>query len=229
MSLAPAAHSHSAYLGQRRARSLESARRRTRFIAALRIALLAAMALLTLNLVIQIVLSANQTAEETLEGPAGDIERIVNPRFTGRDRDGTPFVVTAESAIRRPGDVPGLTELEQPRLDYELLRRAGSEPGEVLARSGLYNPQTNTLRLDSEVRLATQSGYRFETDSAMLDLEDSAISGDHPVYGEAPWGAIRAGRFEVRDNGAHVIFSDGVRTRLYVEESDGGAETENGE
>lgn len=229
MALASAAHPAHPHLGQRRARSLESARARTRFIGGLRIVLLAAMALLILNLVIQIVLNARGVPEETLQGAAGDIERIVNPRFTGRDRDGTPFVVTAQSAIRQPGSVPGLTELERPRLDYELLRRTGSEPGEVLARAGVYNPQANTLRLEQDVRLRTRSGYSFETEAATLDLGQARISGDTPVLGAAPWGAIRAGSFEVRDDGAHVIFSDGVRTRLYVEESAGQAETENGE
>ena len=211
-------------LGERRAQSLAAARRRSRFVAGLRLALLAALALIALNLAVQILINGRGHELAAPDVPTGEVERIVNPRFTGRDAQGTPFVVTADSAVRQPGGVLGLTALENPRLDYALLGEAAGRSA-VLAETGLYDPQARTLRLETDVSLSTRSDYEFETSSATLHLEESRITGDAPVYGEAPWRAIRAGGFEVREDGRHVIFTDGVVTRLIIDERAGdGAE-----
>lgn len=224
------AHAHTAIgpgLGERRAQSLAAARRRSRFVGAMRLALLAGLAVIALNALVQIILNDSGPAGPAPDAPTGEIERIVNPRFTGRDANGTPYVVTAETAVRRPGGVVGLTELENPRLDYALVEEA-AEASEVLAQSGLYNPQDRTLRLDRQVRLSTQSDYTFQTSTATLHLRDGRITGDEPVFGAASFGAIRAGGFEVRDDGHHISFTGGVRTRLIVDErAADGAEEEN--
>lgn len=214
-------------LGRQRARSLAAARRRSAFVRRLRLALLVALGLIALNALVQILLNDAGIAEAP-EVPTGELERIIHPRFTGRDEDGTPFVVTAESAVRRPGGVVGLTELDQPRLDYALLGDTG-QTSEVLARSGYYDPQARTLLLQDEVNFATQSGYRFETRRATLHLEDSRVEGEVPVFGVTDWGAIRAGGFVVQEDGAHIVFTDGVRTRIYADQSADAGDRENGQ
>lgn len=223
------AHAHTAIgpaLGQRRAQSLAAARRRSRFVGVLRWTLLAGLALIALNALVQIILSDSGVRLAAPDAPTGEVERIVNPRFTGRDADGTPFAVTADSAVRRQGGVVGLTELENPKLDYALVDQA-TQASEVLARTGLYNPQERTLRLERDVSLSTRSDYEFETASATLHLQDGRIIGDDPVFGQAPWGAIRADGFQVRDDGHQITFTGDVRTRLIIDErAPDGAEEE---
>ncbi|WP_375283757.1 LPS export ABC transporter periplasmic protein LptC [Marinicauda pacifica] len=217
-------------LTPRRADAFAAAQRRSVFVRRLRIALLAGIGLIALNIVLQNILRAPDVSGGTPEQPTGELERIVNPRFIGRDEDGTPFVVTADSAVRRPGSIVGLTELENPRLDYSMLGEGlEAGPGAVLANLGVYNPDTRSLELNQAVNLSTRSGYRFETPSATIQLPESRIVGEEPVYGEAPWGAIRAGGFEVHEEGRRVIFTDGVTTRLYLNErSDETRDTETG-
>ncbi|XBQ16758.1 MAG: LPS export ABC transporter periplasmic protein LptC [Oceanicaulis sp.] len=206
-------------IGQRRARSLAGARRRSRLVRLARLCLIALAAGVLINVAVQIVISAMGVVDE----PAAEItggERIVNPRFTGRDQGGAPFVVTALTAARRSGGAGAVADLESPTLDYALVDAAAEEASSVLARAGVFDETAQTLLLQDEVRLNTASGYTFRTEAALIHLREGRLSGDAPVYGEAPWGAVRAGRFEVEDDGRRIILEDGVQTRLYMNDAE---------
>ncbi len=198
-----------------RGRRLESARDRTAFVGRLRWALGLLVAMLAIQVVMQVAARDAGPGREALAAPTGDGERIVNPRFTGRDQSGAPYVVTADAALRRYDADTLATDLERPRLEYDLI--ADGAGSRVLAESGIYDAEARKLFLDSDVRFATRSGWAFETASALLDLSAASILGEEPVAGESPWGRIRASSFEVRDRGDHIIFRGGVRTQLVVD------------
>ena len=203
----------------RRARAFDNAWRRSVFVRRLRLGLLALAGLIALNALVQIVISDAGDLAEAPAAPGGDAERIVNPRFTGRDETGAPYVVTAETASRRSRGAGGLTDLTAPVLDYGLLSTDGADPSQVLARAGVYDAEARVLELENAVRFATRSGYSFSTDRAAIHLGDARITGDADVEGSAPWGRIRAGGFEVTDGGERVVFTDGVRTRIFTDEA----------
>lgn len=205
-------------IGERRARSIAGARRGGFRVRAFRYALLAAMAAILANAGYQLVVSslAGGTAPAAF-APAGSNERIVNPRFTGRDEGGAPFTVTADAAVRRTGGVAGLAELERPALDYAFIE--AEDVSQVLAETGVFDEAEQTLLLTDSVRLATRSGYTFATDSALIRLREGRVEGDAPVTGTAPWGAVRANAFDVRDDGQRIIMTGDVRTRIYMDRS----------
>lgn len=203
-------------IGSRRAQSLAAARRRTRFVAGLRLFLGAAAAAVALNALVEILLSGRAYTPGEALTPAGQSERIINPRFTGRDESGAPFVITADTAERRTEGLETLTDLERPALDYALLERA-AEASQVLAQRGVFNERAQTLALNSQVRLTTRSGYIFRTEAATLHLREGRVTGDQPVFGLAPWGAVRADAFEVRDDGREIALSGDVRTRFFAD------------
>lgn len=213
-------------IGQRRARSLATARSRSRFVSGVRFALIIAAVLVALNAAVQIIRSSGHgEITEPLLQTSGGAERIINPRFTGRDESGVPFVITADTAERRIGGSLGEVDLTQPTLDYALLD--GDENGSrVLADRGIFNELEQSLTLIQSVRLSTRSGYVFETNSATLYLREGAIIGTEPVLGLAPWGGVRADGFEVRDEGADVSFTGDVRTRINAPEQALEAENE---
>lgn len=209
-------------IGQRRARSLAGARRRTGLVRGLRIVLLAVMGALALNAVVQIVLSGSgQPDQPTIELTGG--ERIVNPRFVGRDESGQPFILTALSAARRGGGLGAIADLDSPSLDYALFEADADQASQVLAATGVFDETEQSLFLRRDVELTTRSGYTLNTHSALIRLNEGVISGEDGVYGEAPWGAVRAGRFEVHDDGRRIVLENGVRTRLYMNEEAGDA------
>ncbi len=215
---AAAAASRTSTLGARRSRSLASARRRSRMVQGLRIVLLALITATVINAAIQLVQQSLAGGNEVDFAPTAGSQRIVNPRFVGRDEGGAPFVVTAESAIRREGGLTGVADLERPTLDYQLVDATDSS--QVLAETGVFDDAAQSLELGGQVSLVTRSGYQFDTEAALIRLREGEISGDVPVSGTAPWGAVRADRFEVYDDGRRIVLRGDVRTRLYMDETE---------
>jgi len=211
---------------QERQRRLEAARDRTAFVGRLKWVLALVLVALGMQVMIQVASRESGPTRDALIAPSGDAERIVNPRFTGRDESGAPYVVTADAALRRYDALSPSTDLERPRLDYDLIARGEESGSRVLAESGTYDAESRTLFLDRDVRFSTQSGWDFETASALLDLSTGGIIGQEPVSGGSPWGQIRARAFEVRERGDHIIFRGEVRTRINVERAPGNGQTD---
>ena len=128
---------HHAAWEPRRALTLGAARRRSAVVRGLRYALIAASAGLVLLLGVQIF-TGGGGREDGPTAPVSSDVRMTNPRFTGRDDNSTPFTVTADVAIRRIVESAELTELERPRLDYDLFA-AGAEASQVLAETGIFD------------------------------------------------------------------------------------------
>lgn len=203
-------------LGARRSRSLAAARRRSRVVQALRLILLTLIVMVVANAVIQLVMQSLAGGNEPGFAPAAGAQRIVNPRFVGRDETGAPFIVTAASAVRREGGISSVADLERPVLDYLLVE--ADDASQVLAETGVFDDAAQSLQLGGQVRLTTRSGYSFQTEAATIRLREGEISGDVPVFGAAPWGAVRADRFEVYDEGRHIVLRGDVRSRFTMDE-----------
>ncbi len=205
----------------RRAVTLAAAHRRTRLVRRLRLALWAAAALLAALIVGLIVLDRNPT----VAAPEPEIDdgavRMANPRFTGRDASGNAFIVTANQALRRPGETPNLTDLENPALRIEPDGEGvNSTPTEADALRGVYDNETKTLQLEADVDLATDSGYRFKTSRAQVNLADRTAQGDQPVEVTGPVGRIQAQSWRFEDDGRVMHFEGDVQTVLYEDETD---------
>lgn len=214
----------------RRAVTLAAARRRTRLVRRLRFALWAAAALLAAALVGLIIMDRDpQVAAPQPEIDDGAV-RMANPRFTGRDAAGNAFVVTADQALRRPGEAPDLTDLENPALrimpDGE---GAKATPTEADALRGVYNNESKILRLEADVDLATDSGYRFKTSQAQVNLAERTAEGDQPVEVTGPVGRIKAQSWRFEDDGRVMHFEGDVQTVLYEDGTDAGAPAQEAE
>ena len=202
-------------IGQRRAKSLAQARARSTMIERIKLALGIIIALALLNVLVQIIMAGTGAREEASFAVTGG-ERIINPRFTGRDEAGQPFVVTATSAMRPDAGV-GIAELELPNLQYALINSAQSDNSTVLANAGLFDEYNRTLLLREAVKLTTTSGYALATESALIVLSEGRIEGEDAVRGTGPWGSISANGFEVSRDGQHIELVGDVRTRLYLD------------
>lgn len=203
----------------RRATTLAAARKRTAFVRALRYGLVALAALIVAGISIQILLrtQGGETSEPVI---VGEDARMINPRFTGRDESGAPYVVTADAAVRQRGDEAHITELESPRLDYDLIA-ADEEADGVLARTGMFNAEARTLDLRADVRFNTRSGYEFFADHARVFLSEDRVMGESAVEGDGPMGTIRANGYEILDGGDRVVFTGNVQTRIRNDDADG--------
>jgi lipopolysaccharide export system protein LptC len=133
---------------------------------------------------------------------AGEL-RMVNPHYSGADRQGRPFVVTAAVGRQVP-DRQDLVSLEMPRADMKTHSGTGIV---VTAATGIYQSQAQLLDLFGEVTLVHQNGTRFVTDTARVDVAKNTAEGGDPIAGEGPSGGIKADGFRILDKGDTIIFT----------------------
>lgn len=202
--------------------AIAQVRRRARLVAALRVALIAGVVVIAGHALARVALSdAGGEQSETL-GPAGETERVVGARYTGRDEQGRPFTIESAAASRTGGATGDQADLQAPRLDYaSLFGEQAQNASAALAEMGRYDEQSRTLSLEGSVRFSTRSGYVFRTEAASVDLENARIFGDAPIAGRAPWGEVQANGFEVRDRGDRIRFTGGVVMRFADENAAG--------
>lgn len=211
----------------RRALTLNTARRRTAFVGLLRLVFIGAAVGIVALLLTQLILGNAGGPIEAQEAVSTDV-RMINPRFTGRDENLTPYTVTADIAIRRRENSDGVTELQRPRLDYDFIS-AGDQLSQVLAETGSYDPTNRILDLNTEVNLQTDTGYTFLSQHARVHLRDQRVSGEQPVIGTGPNGSIRSDRYEILEGGNRVIFEGNVRAQILQDRTEIAEMTENGE
>jgi len=133
--------------------------------------------------------------------------RMVNPRYTGLDRDNRPYTITADAA-RQSGtntrNADDLVALEGPKAD--ILTREGAWVV-VAGNTGVYQPGAQLLDLFGNVTLLHDKGYRFKTDSARVDVNAGTAEGHEPVSGDGTSGTVHSAGFKILQKGDVVVFT----------------------
>lgn len=142
----------------------------------------------------------------------GDEEvRMLNPRFTGNDAKGQPYVVTASSALQDKKN-PDLLKLNDIEADITLTDQAWVS---MMAPSGALNVRTSILVIDDVIDFYTDSGYEFHAQNGKADLSAGLFESNSAVRGQGPAGKIAANnmRFNIKER--RLYFGGGVRMTLY--------------
>ncbi|HVA13230.1 MAG TPA: LPS export ABC transporter periplasmic protein LptC [Stellaceae bacterium] len=136
--------------------------------------------------------------------------RMVDPRYSGIDRDNQPYVLTAATATQSsPAD--DIVSLDAPKAD--MTTNSGNWV-EVTGYTGTYQPQPQLLDLYGNVELYQDRGNEFHTDSARLDIANGSALGDQPVTGQGPFGHVTAEGFTMSNRGAVIDFTGKTRLTL---------------
>lgn len=147
-------------------------------------------------------------------------QRVVNPRYRGKDKRNQSFVITADEARQWLAE-PDYVALKNPRASITL--RSGAWV--VLnAPKGRYGKKDSTLLLDGGITLFHDEGYDLHTQSAIVDLQKGTAQGFDPVSGKGPLGKMSSAGFQVLDEGHRIVFTG--RSKLIV---DGGSIKKNGD
>ncbi|MEE9381723.1 MAG: LPS export ABC transporter periplasmic protein LptC [Hyphomonadaceae bacterium] len=190
----------------RRQLTLEQARGRSDLVKLLRM-LFVAGAAISLGVLLGHLAANTMERSGTIEIPTEEAITMLSPRFTGRDLEGQPFVITADSVQRQAGSQDRVF-LSMPTLSDEL-------GGLVTAPEGIYDQAAQTLELNKNVVLANENGYVFQTSQAIVHMSDSRVVGLEPLKGSGPTGEIEADSYEVTDNGARIVLRGHVKMTLY--------------
>jgi lipopolysaccharide export system protein LptC len=156
-------------------------------------------------------------ANAEIEGT--DVMLMHNPRYVGRTRDAEPYELTAASAYVDPKK-PSHIHLDHLAAE---LTPPDKRNLELVALTGLYNRTADKLDLDGDIALTTSDGYRFETQSARINLQSGRVLGDQPITGQGPAGTLSADQFEIHDSGQLLRFKGRVKVTLPPHQAPEGA------
>jgi lipopolysaccharide export system protein LptC len=129
--------------------------------------------------------------------------RMINPRYSGIDREGRPFVVIAASARQIP-DRQDLVSLQSPVAEMRL--RSGAQV-QATSVSAVYQSQAGVIDMFGDVTVTHQDGTRFVTQTARVNAAQNTAEGNDPVVGHGPAGDIKAQGFRIIDKGESIIFT----------------------
>lgn len=177
--------------------SIGDAARYTRFVTIMKRALpLAAGAILAA--VIAYSMQPRQPAQKlpfTFES-IGRIDNdlaMIKPRLTGKDSDGNPFVITADSAIQ---DGNNVRRARLKNIEADLTMKDGRWLT-ITAPSGFVDTEAHKLWLGGAIALFSDDGNELHTTQAFVDLARGFVTGDHTITGQGPQGTVRADRFRM--------------------------------
>jgi hypothetical protein len=84
------------------------------------------------------------------------------------------------------------------------------------ANTGLYQQDTKTLMLYGDINIFTDRGYEFHGTSADVNVNAGTVASDDKVWGQGPFGLLRANGLRVYDKGERIVFINGVHTTLFT-------------
>lgn len=188
--------------------------RRSRFVGAMRIALpLLALVLIALLIAWPQVYRRSdgfRLAFSTIEVEDGALT-MTKARYRGTDHKDQPFLVSADTATQDPND-PKRVTLD--RIAADMTMRDGTWLA-LNANSGAYHQGEQTLTLQDDISVFTDRGYELHGISARVDLAAGTLASDDKVWGQGPFGLLRANGMRVDGNGNRVRFINGVQVTLF--------------
>jgi lipopolysaccharide export system protein LptC len=142
---------------------------------------------------------------------------MIQPRLTGVDEEGDPYIVTAEEAI-------------QDRLDARHARLINVQGDVTLkdgawisgsAPAGVLDAAKKFLTLTGAISVFSDSGNEAHTTAADINMANGMITGTHTVTGQGPLGTFRADRFRI-DRDKNLIYLYGnVHMTVYAHAKSG--------
>jgi lipopolysaccharide export system protein LptC len=191
--------------GPRRTVSLREARARTNFVHIIRL-LFTTAAVVSAGLLVGPVITHSIFQNTPAPTPPGTAVTMINPRFEGKDANGQPYVITADTARRRRENAQ-LIDLTNPVLE-------DAASSKVRAREGVYDRENQLLDLVGDVVMTDAAGYTFTSDKARMHIEENRVEGQTPLNGVGPIGDVKGDEYEVRDNGNLIILRGHVQTTI---------------
>ncbi|MCZ7661300.1 MAG: LPS export ABC transporter periplasmic protein LptC [Xanthobacteraceae bacterium] len=215
----PAGHDTHAWTVSRRAdigRAFRRARRHSRRVRILRLAIPLAVLVGTLVIVLMTwfnplrVLANLPTASGGKLAVSGSKITMELPRLAGFTKDSRSYEVSAKSAIQdlaKPDQVE-LREI-QARMGFQ-----DQSTVEMRAVSGTYNTKREQLVLSERITLTSSKGYAGHLSEAAVDMRKGSITSERPVRITMPSGVLESNRLQVLESGDLIRFDGGVVLHL---------------
>jgi lipopolysaccharide export system protein LptC len=215
MSIALDGHSENRLL------AFSAARRHTRLIALLRLLVPATAVLLSAGFVLMSYLDIRSLTEPQFDPDAtaisGSTITMEQPRLTGYNNQRRPYELIATRA-EQDITAPAKIDLNQLAARMQL---EGDGWARLESNQGFFDNEAQTLRLNKDVNVTSNTGYHAVMNSADVDLEAGRVTSDEPVAVTFDAGQLNADRIEIRDGGDLIIFQGRVRMKIEPSKASG--------
>jgi len=134
------------------------------------------------------------------------------PHLSGFTKDARAYEFTADAA-KQDLTKPDIVELHNIHAKMAMQDKTTME---MTADLGVYDTKGETLRLETNILLSSSNGYKGRLSEAMVDIRKGNVTSDHPVELEMLQGTLNANKLEIVDSGDLVRFHDGVHMTMML-------------
>jgi lipopolysaccharide export system protein LptC len=134
------------------------------------------------------------------------------PHLSGFTRDERAYELTADSA-RQDLTKPDLIELHNIHAKVQMQDKSTLE---ISAANGIYDSKAEVLKLDQSIELSSTTGYSSQLSEATIDIHKGNVVSERPVAVQMLHGTLNAKRLEIVDSGDLVRFDGGVDMTLLL-------------
>lgn len=135
-----------------------------------------------------------------------------HPRLSGFTGDARAYELSADAA-KQDLTKPDLIELHNIRAKVQMQDKSTVE---VSATAGIYDSKGETIKLDQNIVLSSSTGYRGRLSQATVDIRKGNVLSEQPVEVDLLQGTLNANRLEIVDSGDLVRFDGGVKMILML-------------
>jgi lipopolysaccharide export system protein LptC len=201
-------------------RAFRAARRHSRLVRGLRIAVPAAVALAA---VVVFLLTYFNPLRMLAKLPINIGDLVVSgtkvtmekPHVSGFTRDGRGYELSADAAAQDLTK-PNMVELRNIHAKVQMQDKTTLQ---MAAANGLYNSKTEVLALNRDIDLSSSTGYAGHLSEALVDIRKGHVVSNKPVRLNLLQGTLDANRLEIINSGELVRFEDGVNMTLMLNET----------
>jgi lipopolysaccharide export system protein LptC len=143
---------------------------------------------------------------------AGTKITMEKPQLSGFTSDARAYELSADMA-KQDVTKPDIIELRNIRAKVQMQDKSMME---LSAATGLYDSKGETLKLDQDILLSSSTGYRGRLSEAMIDIRKGHVVSTQPVEVEMLQGTHNAKGLEIVDSGDLVRFDGGVSLTLML-------------
>jgi lipopolysaccharide export system protein LptC len=192
-------------------RAFRAARRHSRLVRILRIAVPAGVAMgLTIVTLITYFNPLRMLAKLPINIDnlvvSGTRVTMEQPHLSGFTSDARAYELTADTAAQDMTK-PDIVELRNIRAKVELQDKSSMV---MTAVTGIYDAKGETLKLDRDILLNSSTGYQGHLSEALIDIRKGNVVSEHPVEVKLLQGTLNANRLDILDSGDLVRFHGGV-------------------
>jgi LPS export ABC transporter protein LptC len=126
-----------------------------------------------------------------------------NLEYRGVGDQGQVFIIRGATAVQQTANLVVLTTV------VSQMEQASGKTYTLTADRAEYQQDIKRVDLFGHVTLLDDAGGRFVTEHATIDTATMDVTGTDPIEGTNANGKLLASGFEIRDNGARMMFTRG--------------------